>query len=157
MHPSAQIRGVPRFALEVPDGWTLDDAPGAVCVVRHLTERNGFWVNVVVRHDTVSRTLDLGRVARTTWAKLVARHPDAVAQGERLVRFDDHVVYVRGVEVDGRDGGRLAQMQALCFAPYAAAGTTADLFQIVGTCRVDPDVDRHLADIVSIIASLRFL
>jgi hypothetical protein len=157
VHPSAMIRGVPAFVLEVPDGWTLDEAPGALCVVRHPRERNGFWVNVLIRHDRVPRSVDFEQAARIMSAKLRAAHPEVVDKGERLVRFGDNVVYTRGVELNGADGSPLAQMQALCFAPVDGVGKTVDLFQIAGTCRVDADVERNIEDIVGVIASFRFV
>lgn len=157
VHPSEMIPGIPRFAFEVPAGWVLDEAPGALCVLRHPTEQHGFWVNVLVRHDKVPRAVDFERAATITWTKLLAAHPEAVVTGERLVRFGERVVYTRGVEVTGPDGGRLAQMQAFCFAPVHGPGKVVDLFQIIGTCRVDADVEAHLAEIVSVVSSFRFL
>jgi hypothetical protein len=157
VHPSEMIPGIPRFALEVPEGWVLDEAPGALCVLRHPAEQDGFWVNVLVRHDKVPREVDFPRAATITWSKLLAVHPEAVVTGERLVRFGDRVAYTRGVEVNGPDGGKLAQLQALCFAPVQGPGKVVDLFQLVGTCRVDGAVEENLAAIVSVVAGLRFL
>ena len=109
VHPSAMIPGIPRFVLAVPDGWVLDEAPGALCVVRQpIADDDGFWVNAIIRHDTVARSVDFERAAKATWAKLKKTTPSAVDHGERIARFGDNVVYLRGVNLDGPTGRPLA-------------------------------------------------
>jgi hypothetical protein len=157
VHPSEMIPGIPRFVFSVPDGWVVDEAPGALCVVRQPNEDKGFWVNAIVRHDKVSRTVDFEQAAKITWAKLFRDNPSAVETGERLVRFGSNVAYTRGAELDGPDGRRLAQMQSLFFAPVSEGGKLVDFFQIIGTCQIDSSIKANMDAFVEIIASFRFV
>jgi hypothetical protein len=157
VHPSEMVPGIPRFVFSVPDGWVVDEAPSALCVVRQPNDDNGFWVNAIIRHDKVPRAVDFERAAKVTWAKLKRTTPNATEHGERLIRFGSNVVYTRGVELDGPDGRRLAQMQALFFAPVSEGGKLVDFFQIIGTCQLDDSVTANMDAFVEIIASFRFV
>jgi hypothetical protein len=157
VHPSTMIPGIPSFLFDVPDGWITDEAPNALCVVRQPHDINGFWANVIVRHDKVPREVDFERAAKTTWRKLQQAVPSAVERGERLVRFGSNVVYVRGADLDGDDGQPLAQIQAMFFAPVSEGGKIVDFFQIIGTCLRDDALQSNMEQITAMIASFRFL
>lgn len=157
VHPSAMVPGIPRFVFSVPDGWVVDEAPSALCVVRQPTDDAGFWVNALIRHDKVPRAVDFERAAKVTWAKLKRSTPSATEHGERLLRFGSNVVYTRGVELDGPGGRPLAQMQAMFFAPVSEGGKLVDFFQIVGTSPRDDSVPANMKAFVEIIASFRFV
>ena len=158
VHPSAMIPGIPRFVLAVPDGWVLDEAPGALCVVRQpIADDDGFWVNAIFRHDTVARAIDFERAAKATWAKLKKTTPSAVDHGERIARFGDNVVYLRGVNLDGPTGRPLAQVQAMFFAPVTAGGKLVDFFQIIGTSQRNESVQANMNAFVDLISSFRFV
>jgi hypothetical protein len=157
VHPSIMVPGIPSFLFDVPSGWVLDEAPSALCVVRKPQPEDGFWANILVRHDKVPRAVDFRRAATTTWNKLVAVYPSAVDQGERIVRFENNVVYMRGVNLDDADGRHLAQMQALFFAPVREGGRVVDFFQIVGTCERNEDVQEHMDAVARLVAGFRFV
>ena len=157
VHPSAMLTGIPRFLFSVPDGWVLDDAPSALCVIRQPNADNGFWVNAVIRHDKLPRAIDFERAAKVTWAKLKKVSPDATEHGERLIRFGNNIVYTRGVELNDSTGRPLAQMQALFFAPVTEGGKTVDFFQIIGTCGRDAAITANMDAFVEIISSFRFI
>jgi hypothetical protein len=155
-HPSAMIPGIPRFVFSVPEGWVVDEAPSALCAVRRSDDDDGFWSNAIIRHDSIPREVDFERAAKITWAKLKREVPSATEHGERLMRFGTRVVYTRGVEMPGPGGRRLAQLQALFFAPVSEAGKVVDFFQIVGTTTVDDNTPKDMDAFVEIIASFRF-
>ncbi len=158
VHPSVMIPGIPRFVFAVPDGWVIDEAPGALCVVRHpVADDDGFWVNAIIRHDTVARSVDFERAAKATWAKLKKTTPSAVDHGERIARFGDNVVYLRGVNLDGPTGRPLAQVQAMFFAPVTAGGKLVDFFQIIGTSQRHESVQVNMNAFVDLISSFRFV
>jgi len=156
VHPSAILPGIPSFLFDVPEGWIVDEAPSALCVVRRPQSVGGFWTNAIIRHDKVPREVDFKRAARTTWAKLLKTYPDATEQGERLVRFDSTVAYIRGVDLTA-DGQALAQIQALFFAPATEGGKVVDFFQIIGTTLRDDDVQTNINEVLAMVATFRFL
>lgn len=157
VHPSAMIPGIPSFLFDVPEGWIIDEGPSALCVVRRPQADDGFWANAIVRHDKVPREVDFERAAKTTWAKLQRAYPSVVERGERLVRFDSNVAYVRGADLDGDDGRPLAQIQAMFFAPVTEGGKVVDFFQIIGTCLRNDSLQTNMDQITAMIASFRFL
>jgi hypothetical protein len=132
VHPGKLVPGIPKFVFITPLGWVLDEAPGAVAVLRLPNDIEGFWVNAILSHDKVSRSADFDSVAKATWARLLRTAPDATVSGEQLVRFGDQVMYVRGAEF-ATSSRRLAQVHALFFAPTADRGKTVDFFQFVLT------------------------
>ncbi len=158
VHPSAMVPGIPPFLFAVPEGWVIDEAPGALCVVRQpAVDDDGFWVNGIIRHDKVPRSIDFERAAKVTWAKLKKSTPSAVDNGERLARFGSNVVYLRGVNLDGPNGRPLAQMQAMFFAPVTEGGKLVDFFQIIGTSQRDESVQANMNVFVELISSFRFI
>lgn len=157
VHPSAMVTGIPRFLFSVPQGWVVDDAPSALCVVRQPTDDNGFWVNAIIRHDKLPREVDFERAAKVTWSKLKKVSPNATEHGERLVRFGANIVYTRGVELNDASGRPLAQMQALFFAPTTEGGKVVDFFQIIGTCQRNDTIAANMDAFVEIISSFRFI
>lgn len=132
VHPGKLIKGTPSFVFTTPLGWVLDEAPGALAVLRLPKEVDGFWVNAILSHDKVARSVDFEAAAKATWARLKRSSPDAIEQGEKMVRFGNQVMYIRGVELTA-NGQKLAQCHALFFAPVDEAGKTVDFFQFVLT------------------------
>lgn len=158
VHPSSMVPGIPQFMFGVPDGWVIDEAPGALCVVRQpAVDDDGFWVNAIIRHDKVPRAVDFERAAKVTWAKLKKSTPSATDNGERLARFGSNVVYLRGVNLDGPNGRPLAQIQALFFAPVTEGGKLVDFFQIVGTSQRDESVQANMDVFIELISGFRFV
>ena len=157
VHPSADVPGVPAFVFAAPEGWVLDEAPGAVCVVRSPERVDDFWLNAVISHDRVARTVDLEQAARATWARIVADSPGATVSMERIARFGENVVYLSGIQLEApRSGRALAQLHALFFAPIADGRATSDLFQIIGTSPADAMGD-IAAGLVEMIVSFQFV
>ena len=73
------------------------------------------------------------------------------------LRFDSNVAYVRGADLDGDDGLRLAQIQAMFFAAVTEGGKVVDFFQIIGTCLRNDALQANMDQITAMIASFRFL
>ena len=75
---------------------------------------------------------------------------------QRVVRFDNKIAYLRGLELDAPESGRkLAQIHAIFFAPTDGDSPTADLFQVACTAPTDT-MDRLTDQFLEIIGSLRF-
>jgi hypothetical protein len=157
IHPIRTVRPVPSFVFAAPEGWIVDEAPGAVLAVRATAPVNEFWDNALLTHDRVAKAVDLQAAATASWGRLKADAPTAEVKMERVARFGDNIVYLRGVELDApQSGKRLAQLHALFFAPSDDDAKTTDLFQFVATSTVD-----HMDDIgkqfVEMIGTFRFV
>lgn len=158
-YPSKLIRGIPNFVFSVPLGWVLDEAPDALAVVRTPEEIDGFWVNAILSHDRVPRSVDFKQAAQYTFKRLQQGAPDATATMERLARFGSNVVYLRGVEMSAPKTGRaLGQLHALFFAPVDPddKGKTVDFFQFIATAPAD-QMNRFGPAFVELISSFRFV
>ena len=155
-HPGRIIRGIPAFAFAMPEGWVIDESPGALFAMRLPTQENGFWVNALLTHDKVARSVDFDQAAKVTWGKLQRTTTDLVERGERLVRFGRQIMYVRGCEFTAKDGGQtLAQLHALWFAPVDEGGKVVDFFQLVLTCPVTT-MPQHSKAILAMLSTFRF-
>jgi hypothetical protein len=156
-YPSRLIRPIPRFVFAAPVGFVVDEAPDAMCVVRAPKDIDGFWVNAILSHDRVPRSVDFKQAAQITFAKLKKATPDANVTMERLARFGANVVYLRGVELTAPKSERkLAQLHALFFAPVHDTGKTVDFFQIVATSPAEL-MPRFGRAFVEMIASFKFV
>ena len=113
----------PSFVFAAPSGWVVDEAPGAVLAVRAEVAVDDFWSNALLIHDRVARAVDLQAAATASWGRLKADAPSAATVMERVAKFGDNVVYLRGVELDAAQSGRrLGQLHALFIAPVARRG-----------------------------------
>lgn len=131
--PGKFIVGVPPFVFVMPKGWVLDVAPGALAVLRLGQQVDGFWVNALLSHDKVARGVDFKTAAKVTWAKLQRSGVENLTdQGERMMRFGNLAVYVRGCDFETK-GRKLAQMHAIWFTPVTEGGKVVDMFQLVLT------------------------
>ena len=158
-YPSQLIRGIPPFMFAVPSGWVLDEAPDAMAVVRSPKEVDGFWLNSILSHDRVPRSVDFKQAAQFTFAKLKRSSPDAKVTMEKLARFGANVVYLRGVELSAPKSGRkLAQLHALFFAPVDKddKGKTVDFFQFISTTPAE-HMSRFGNSFLEMISSFRFV
>jgi hypothetical protein len=156
IHPSRMVRPVPAFLFAAPEGWVVDEAPGAILAVRASAPVNDFWNNALLTHDRVAKAVDLQAAATASWGRLKADAPSAEVKMERVARFGDNVVYLRGVELDApQSGKRLAQVHALFLAPSEDDAKTADLFQFVATSTVD-QMDDVGKQFVEMIGTFRF-
>jgi hypothetical protein len=154
--PSRSVRPIPSFVFAAPSGWVVDEAPGAVLAVRAEAAVDDFWSNALLIHDRVARAVDLQAAATASWGRLKADAPSAATVMERVAKFGDNVVYLRGVELDAAQSGRrLGQLHALFIAPAAPEAKTADLFQFVATSTAEQmgEVGQRFVDMV---ATFRF-
>jgi len=154
--PSEMIRPIPPFIFSVPEGWVLDEAPDALVVIRSPTEVDGFWVNAILSHDRVPKSMDFKAAAQATWSKIQQSSPDAKATMERLARFGSNVVYLRGVEMAAPKSGRqLAQLHGLFFAPSPGESKTVDFFQFIATSPAEL-MEQYGPAFVEMVGSVRF-
>jgi hypothetical protein len=156
-YPSRLIKPIPSFVFAVPRGFVVDEAPDALCVVRAPREVEGFWINAVLSHDRVPRSVDYKQAAQITFARMKKTSPDAQSTMERMARFGGNVVYLRGVELKAPKTGRgLAQLQALFFAPANDKGKTVDFFQFIATAPSEL-MSRFGKPFVEMVASFKFV
>jgi hypothetical protein len=157
VHPSSAIPGAPAFVFSVPDGWVIDEAPGAVAVVRPQQQIADFWVNAVLSHDRVARSVDFRQAAAFTWDRVVKQAPDAQIGFEKFFRRDDLVVYLRGSQlIAPRSARSIAQLHAIFFAPVVDSGKLVDFFQVVGTAPVEV-MDQIGPALLEVVTSFRFV
>jgi hypothetical protein len=151
------IRGVPPFVFSVPEGWVVDELPNALAVVRPPEATDGFWPNVVIRHVRLGASVDLRTAAEATKAKMLKENPEATVTLERLARFGDTVMHMRGVSITSLQTQRpLGQLYGLCIAPKAESAKTVDLIQLIGTALEEADAS-PAEQFVEILGSFRFL
>ena len=154
--PGRMIRPIPGFVFTVPRGWVLDEAPDALVVARTPREVDGFWVNALLSHDRVARSVDFKVAAKNTWDRMVRTSPDAKIEMERLVRFGTNIVYLRGVEMSAPKSARkLNQLQAMFFAPVNEGGKTVDFFQFLCTAPEEL-MENFGSPFIEMIGSFRF-
>jgi hypothetical protein len=156
VYPSAEIKPVPSFIFSMPAGWVLDDAADALVVARTAEQVGDFWINAILSHQRVPRSVDFKQAAQSTWARLQRTSPSAEVTMERLARFGTNIVYLRGVELEAPNNGRvLAQLHALFFAPANDEGKTVDFFQLVATCPKDV-MEQYGPAFIELVGSFRF-
>jgi hypothetical protein len=157
VQPSAMVPGVPPFVFSLPAGWVVDEAPGAVAVLRLAEQVDGFWINAIVSHERVARSVDFKTAAQVTWAKVQRDSPGVRSTFERLARFGANPVYLRGSELTAPETNRrLAQLHAMFFAPTNEGGKVVDFFQIV--CTTPAELSEQFGpQFVEIIGSFRFV
>ena len=154
--PGRLIPGIPPFVFIVPEGWVLDEAPGSLAVLRSPVEIDGFWINAMLNHDRVARSVDFKVAAQVTWAKLNRTGmKDIKESGERMLRFGNMPVYVRGADFTAPDGRSLSQMHAIWFAPTSDGGKVVDMFQLVLTAP-SKDMPAVVEPILEMISTFRF-
>lgn len=156
-YPGSVIRPIPGFLFSAPRGWVLDEAPDSLVVVRTPEQVDDFWVNAILSHDRVPRSVDLKAAAKITWARLKKQCPDAEPGFQRLARFGEQVMYLRGATMaaPGSSDRSLAQLSALFFAPTDERGKTVDFFQWVCTAP-EEQMDRFGPSFMELIGSFRF-
>lgn len=155
VYPSAKLRPVPGFVFAVPAGWVTGEAPDALAVVRTPVAVNDFWVNALITHDRVAASVDLDAAAKVTSARILKETPGATVGMERVARFGDNVVYLRGIQFPATSGRELAQLQGLFLAPAADDAVTHDVFQVIGTAPAEV-MSTFGAVFVALIASFQF-
>jgi hypothetical protein len=155
--PSTVLPGVPPFMLSVPAGWVLDEAPGALAMVRSPKQMNGFWVNAILSHDKVARSVDFQQAAAFTWARLRQQVPDAEIKLEKFMRAGAIPMYIRGTEMSSTKSKRpISQLQAIWFAPVHGPGKVVDFFQFV--CTAPTEVANEVGPaMMELIGSFKFI
>jgi hypothetical protein len=157
LFPSPQLRAVPSFSFDIPDGWELDEGTTAIAAVHPKEPVDGFWVNVLVNHSRVEAALDLEQAAVITFRQLRRHDHDVRLVTERIGHFDHgrRDTYLRIVETTAEDGRQISQIHALFFAPRIPGARTADLFQLIGTVP-NASLDEHGPHVLDIVKSFRF-
>lgn len=156
-HPSSMLPGIPPFVFALPSGWVLDEAPGALALIRLPEEVEGFLINGILSHDKVSRTVDFAEAAGFTWKRLQEGCPDAEVDAEKFVQMGGRTVFLRGSHMSAPKSGRaIAQLQAIWFAPTNGPGKVVDFFQCVFTCPAE-HVDAVSPQALMFLASFKFV
>jgi hypothetical protein len=157
LFPSPQLRAIPSFSFDIPEGWSVEESTTALAAVHPRQPGDGFRVNVLVNHSRVEASVDLEQAAVITFRQLRRHNPHLKVLTERLGQFDNgrRPTYLRIVETRTDDARTVTQIHALFFAPRIPGARTADLFQLVGTVP-NASLDEHGPQMLDIVKSFRF-
>jgi hypothetical protein len=155
VYPSAAVPAVPAFVFTGAAGWTVDEAPGALVVLRSPPQ-SGSSLDAILRHERVATAVMLEDAAKVTWARIQRESPDAKLSFERVAGFGPHVAYLRGFSFGAPGGGTIAELHAVFLAPKVDGRKTADLFQLAMTGPAEA-LQQHGQEFVDMVASFRFV
>ena len=127
--PGPQVATAPAFVCSLPEGWDAHEAPGALVA---FGRGDTAGVSVLISVTRVSKDVNLRDVAVRSFARQRQAHQSVTIDSQRVGRFGDRVVYIRGVTV--LDTAATAQVQGLFFGPAGDDRSTADVFSVVGSC-----------------------
>lgn len=154
--PGDVLRPVPTFKFDVPDGFEIGEAPGALAVAKWSEPVDGFTVNLVVSYDRVARGVNLEHAAATTLAQLRNQVPDVAVHQQKIGKFGTRATFLRAIELQiPKSDTVVGQVHALFFAPLLEATQTVDLFHMVGTCPKQV-ADKFGPLFIKMIASFQF-
>ena len=156
VYPSAAVPAVPAFVFTGSDGWTIDEAPGALVVLRSPQQADGSSLDAILRHDRVAASVTLEDAAKVTWARIQRETPDAKLSFERVAGFGPNVVYLRGFSFGTPGGATIAELHAMFLAPKVDGRKTADLFQLAMTGPAEA-LQQRGQEFVEMVASFRFV
>ena len=148
--PGPEAPATPGFVCSIPEGWSAAEAPGAVV---SFTPSDVADVSVLVTATRVAKEVDLRDVAVRSFAQQRQVNSEVTIDSQRVGRFGERVVYVRGVTVPG--DRPVAQVHGLFFGPAGDDRSTADVFSVVGSCPASVIADFGPA-FVDILASISF-
>jgi len=155
-YPSKLLPGIPAFVFAVPPGWALDEASGALAVIRPLAEVNGFWINAILSHAKVARSVGFREVSTTTWKRLLDRLPDATVITQKFIEINGQPMFLRSSEMTSEAGRAISQLHAIFFGPAHGEGKVIDVFQIVCTVPRE-NADDYGATMFDFIRSFKFV
>ena len=157
LFPSPQLRAIPSFSFDIPEGWELDEGTQAIAAVHPKEPVDGFWVNMLVNHSRVEAAADIQKAALATFRPIRRNDPEARLVTERLAHFDNgrRDTYLRIVETKAPDGRAISQVHCLFFAPRIPGARTADMFQLIGTMPTAL-IDEYGPHVLDIVKSFRF-
>src|SRR3954451_3118461 len=75
VYPSVAVPAVPAFVFTGAVGWTIDEAPGALVVLRAPQPAGASPVDAVLRHGRVLASVTLEDAATRSWARLQREAP----------------------------------------------------------------------------------
>jgi hypothetical protein len=127
-YPDPLFRPIPPFSMDVPPDWLISEFPDSLFVMGPEADESELWSNVLVRHSRVFPTTSFEHIGVSSWAELQAIYPDVEVTDQRMITGQvEH--YVREVELDYPDVGRVTRVDSFAFGP-ATDQPTRDLFQI---------------------------
>lgn len=150
MIPGPGVSATPAFACSIPGGWAAQEGAGAVAVFRPADAPD---VSVAVSATRVGKGVDLRDVAVRSFARQRRDNAGVTIDSQRVGRFGDRVVYVRGVTVPGDHS--TSQVHGLFLGPSGEERSTVDVFSLVGSCPAT-DIADYGPAFVSILASISF-
>lgn len=151
--PGPDVSPTPGFVCTIPTDWVASDSAGVIAEFAP-TEASGISdVSVLVSASRVDKTVDLRDIAVRSFAHQRRSHDSVTIDSQRVGRFGDRVVYVRGVTVT--DDAPVAQVQGMFFGPAPEGRQTADVFSVVGSCPTD-SIAKYGPVFIDILASISF-
>jgi hypothetical protein len=146
--PSDDVPALPPFTFEIPDGWTADTVPGALCAVAAPAAADGYRTNVIVEITRCPTTIDLDAMVVETTNDEPVLHTEAVELGGQPARL-----VVRGT-ADAAWPQPLVQWQVACVVRNGGA-RSADLVLLTATCEAD-EAERSTPQIRALVESFAF-
>ncbi|HSL58419.1 MAG TPA: hypothetical protein VK866_11305 [Acidimicrobiales bacterium] len=154
--PGPDLRAPTAFSLAVPDGWVLSEVPLALVAIHPPEPVDGFWVHALVSTTRVAAEVDLRAVAASGLERLRREQPEADVRVERMGRFGDQPVHLRGLTLPtGSPPRPTSQLQALLRAPVTPGRAVTDLVTVVGSCP-EARSDEFVPRFIDLVASIEF-
>ncbi|MFT4617902.1 MAG: hypothetical protein ACI9DE_002176 [Halioglobus sp.] len=149
-----EFRPVPRFLLDVPEGWTVVELPGALYAVASV-DPEAPWLNIVVSHERITAgSHDLAFVQRGT--ELAAEYDDFVVEVEKqfTLEVDDDLFLMRqGAYSYGEVKTRHFEVSTL--APNTLGSPINDMITLTFLLPLDA-VEHYQELILETVQSFRF-
>lgn len=155
-YPSGDLPGPPRVSLDVPKGWLVEPAPGAVLVAASPDSVGGVHSNAVVTIRRVAARVTVDQLDEYIDERFSEAAEVSLVRRERIYAGGEEIA-VRTYELlDPDDGTRVQQMQAICLVPLGkhiadavtltvthgmgiGAEELAKLRDVIASLRVDPN------------------
>lgn len=155
--PGANLHAVPPFSCSLPPGWSAEEAPGALVVVRPPASGEMAEVVAELRIETVrvSVTTRLADLATAALARRRRRVRDLTVVTQKLGRFGATPAHLCGAAWTDAAGGRTAQLQVVILAPAETGRTVVDALILTGVC-TEAHAPALVPEYVRIASSIHF-
>ena len=155
-YPGPELRSMPTFSIDCPDGFTSIEAPSTLAAFIQSDAPEPFAATIVVGAERIDARVSLSDASGGALADATASLQGFRLDGERTTVVDGLPAVVRMQSFDEPQlGVRLAQVQVMTLLPIMGSGATHDLAYVTGTCIAD-ELDAHGERFVAAAESLEF-
>ena len=154
-YPGPNLRPMPTFAIDCPDGFEVVEAPSTLAAFIATEATDPFTATIVVGAERIDARVSLAEASGEALTAAAAREGFTLER-ERTTLVDRLPATVRVQSFDEPElGCRLAQVQVMTLLPVMGTGATQDLAYVTGTCLAS-DLDAFGDRFVAIAESLEF-